>query len=506
MAGKYLLVTLGCKVNQYESQQIRQHLDSIGLQPAEPGETADLAVVNTCAVTREALRKSRQAIRRASRDGNTPVLVVGCGSRADPHGLRRLPGVIAAVSYDDDWSKLHEFLGHAGGPKPVLAVGGAGRTDGATEERPGAGGNEVWMMPDARPQGASAPASRTNSPLNVIARRGSVKTGPPLTERIRSFAGHQRAFLKVQDGCDAACSYCLVPQLRPALRSKPINVAVEEASDLVRSGHREIVLTGVFLGAYGRDTAVRRRWRPGRTSPLAALVDAVAQVEGLARLRLSSLEPGDVDCSLLDVLARREACVPHLHLPLQSGSATILRRMNRQYTPEEFNATIDRARSSFGRPAISTDIIVGFPGETESDFEATLSIARQAEFCRIHAFPFSPRSGTAAARRIREFTPRDVVHDRLRRLRELARSLSYSFRQRLLGEAERIIVEHRPATQSGSREDPAYCVGRADRYFDIEVSGTGLQAGDLVPVRVIRVTPTRTVGTRMREAGDDRSI
>ena len=168
--------------------------------------------------------------------------------------------------------------------------------------------------------GAIDPKSEIRHPKSEIV---------PLAGRIGRFAGHQRALLKVQEGCDALCTYCIIPKLRPMLRSKPIAAAVAETRGLVRAGHKEIVVTGIFLGAYGRETALRTRFTPGR-SPLADLVEALARVEGLARLRLSSLEPGDVDERLLDVLVRHENCVPHLHLPLQSGSASLLMRMNRQ--------------------------------------------------------------------------------------------------------------------------------------------------------------------------------
>lgn len=349
------------------------------------------------------------------------------------------------------------------------------------------------MMPDARRQGASAPTPRITGLFDVTARTDIVKTGSPLTTRIKSFAGHQRAFLKVQDGCDASCSYCLVPRLRPQLRSKPVDVATAETRDLVLAGHVEVVVTGVFLGAYGQDTALRKRWQTS-SSPLVELVDTLASVEGLARLRLSSLEPGDVSEALLDVLSRHRTCVPHLHLPLQSGSATILRRMNRQYGPDQYVDTIERVSRTLDRPAISTDIIVGFPGETEEDFDATLAIARQAEFCRIHTFPFSPRDRTPAARWGSEFTPRDVVRNRVHRLNELERETSLSFRRRFLGEIERVIVEERPASADVSAARPHVRGGRADRYFEIRFESDDVRTGDLVSVRIDRVTPNETHG------------
>jgi tRNA A37 methylthiotransferase MiaB len=289
-------------------------------------------------------------------------------------------------------------------------------------------------------------------------------------------------------------TYCNIPQLRPTLRSKPIEAAVAEARTLVQAGHKEIILTGIFLGAYGRPTAVRKRFTAQR-SPLAALVRAIAEVDGVERLRLSSLEPGDVDGSLLEVLATRRSCVPHPHLPLQSGSERILRRMNRQYTRDAYEHMIDGVRRALDCPAISTDIIVGFPGETESDFEASVEMARGLEFCKIHAFPFSPREKTAAARWQREFVHPAVVRERMRRLAEVERECSLAYRRRLRGCVERVIVEP-PDGSPDDLETVEIRHGRADRYVEIHFDTDGqVRTGDLVSVRIDCITPTRTHGT-----------
>jgi threonylcarbamoyladenosine tRNA methylthiotransferase MtaB len=233
------------------------------------------------------------------------------------------------------------------------------------------------------------------------------------------------------------------------------------------------------------------------------LVEALARVEGLERLRLSSLEPGDVDDSLLGILATHRTCVPHLHLPLQSGSERVLRRMNRQYTVEAFVEMIGRVRRSLDRPAISTDVIVGFPGETEADFEASLEIARFAEFCKIHAFPFSPREKTAAARWQKEFVPPPVVHERMQRLAEVERECSTAYRRRLLGSAERVIVEPSDALDE-ALNGVGIRHGRADRYFEIHFEADReVHTGDLVPVRIDRITPTRTHGTHVNPRAAD---
>ena len=499
MTGKYLLTTLGCKVNQYESEQLREVLESFGLRPAQPGDVADVAVVNTCAVTAAASRKSRQAIRRVARGGRTPVVLVGCGATADAERLRELAGVTAVLGHDvnvcDELRNLLvDRLGGGSTVQPQPAQAGVGES----HRRPSVNGQDVWIKPVDGQPGCDAPTPRTaDSPLNVIGTSlPVVKTAETLAGHISEFAGRQRAFLKVQDGCDAHCTYCIIPSLRPKLRWKPIETAVAEARDLVRAGHKEIILTGIFLGAYGRDTALRKRWRNGR-SPLAVLVESLAGVAGLRRLRLSSLEPGDVDESLLEVLAQRENCVPHLHLPLQSGSEDILRRMNRQYSRDDFVKLVDRVQDVLDRPAITTDVIVGFPGETEEDFQASVEIARYATFCKIHAFPFSPRDGTAAARWGADYVDPAIVRERMKRLGAVGEELSLEFRKRFIGHTERIIVEQ--SVGLGGQDTDATCVahGRSDRYFAVHstTERRDLSAGDLVNVRIDRVTPTRTHGT-----------
>jgi threonylcarbamoyladenosine tRNA methylthiotransferase MtaB len=498
MAGKYVVSTLGCKVNQYETQQLREVLEACGFHAAQEGEPASIAVINTCAVTAEAARKNRRAVRQLSCGGRTPVVVVGCGASADAQRLGRLAGVAAVFGHDADVSvELRKLLERCfpvsdNGPVEETAVE-------ASQPTSDAGGKNGWIKP------AALRRNPTSDPI-VSVQLPVVKTDQALLGRIESFRGHQRAFLKVQDGCDAHCSYCIIPRLRPNLRSKPIEEAVAEARGLVRAGYREIVLTGIFLGAYGRPTALRKRFGPGQ-APLAELVQALAGVEGLARLRLSSLEPGDVDDDLLEVLAARGCCVPHLHLPLQSGSPEVLRRMNRQYTGDAYVAMVDRVRAALDRPSITTDIIVGFPGETEADFEATLQIARYAEFSKIHAFPFSSREGTAAARWQKEFVPPAVMRERMTRLADVERECSLRYRRRLLGLVERVIVEpDRPPSpwERGRGEGPSPHIrhGRSDRYFEVHFEPADeVRTGDLVPVRIDHVTPGRTHGTGLRRQG-----
>ena len=497
MAAKYQLATLGCKVNQYETEQVREVLESIGFRPVERGQRADLAVVNTCAVTSTALAKSRQAIRRLAGKGQTPVIVIGCGAAADRERLREIAGVLAVIGHDVDVAVeirklLVDRLDHA--PTPG-ADGPLGSQQPVSPRQP-AGKDQVWMRPPSATRGHhnSARPPKEPTPAIIPTALPIVNTLATLGPPISGFFGHQRAFLKVQDGCDAFCTYCIIPRLRPTLRSKSVDDAVAEARELVRAGHKEIVVTGIFLGAYGRETALRRRF-DRRTAPLNRLLAALAGVDGLERLRLSSLEPGDVDDALLDVLAAHDVCVPHLHLPLQSGSADVLRRMNRQYNLDDYEGMIDRVRSRLDRPAISTDIIVGFPGETDADFDASVNMAKKVGFCKIHIFPFSPREHTAAARWHRQFVAAPVVKERKRRLADVERDCSLDYRRQFLGEVERVIVEGEGAFDGAAAAWQAMRRGRADRYFEVYFEAEGLLPGEVADVRIDRITPDRTHGT-----------
>jgi len=232
---------------------------------------------------------------------------------------------------------------------------------------------------------------------------------------------------------------------------------LQEAYNLVYAGHKEIVLTGIFLGAYGQNTVRRSQWDPAKKDTLADLVDQVAQLSYLERLRLSSVEPGDVTDRLLEVFCKHRNIMPHLHLPLQSGSERILRKMRRQYTVAEFMQVVDRAKLKLDRPAITTDIIVGFPGETDDDFERTLDVSRAVQFAKIHVFSFSPRATTAAAK-MQPTVKAEVIKERSQRLRELDRRLQAKFRAQFVGEKVGLIVEStRPLR------------GRTERYFMVEL-------------------------------------
>ncbi len=304
--------------------------------------------------------------------------------------------------------------------------------------------------------------NRPNSQLNF---------GP-----LRKFKGHVRAFVKVQDGCDGICSYCIIPRTRPVVRSRDKKEVLAEVRQLVKAGHKEIVLTGIFLGAYGEESVRRNKWINGRGEKLIELLEEMAGIVGLSRIRLSSLEPGDVSRELLEVMSSHRNIMAHLHLSVQSGSESVLRRMCRQYNAAELFLAVARIKKYFERPAITADIMVGFPGENSVDFSDTFSLAEEAGFSKMHVFGFSARPGTAAAKMGGQVS-REVIKERSRKLRRLDGELQRRFRRQFIGEETEILSE-----SSGPKVR-----GRTEHYFPVELIGEqDYPKNELIRVRLVR--------------------
>jgi threonylcarbamoyladenosine tRNA methylthiotransferase MtaB len=439
---RFSITTLGCKVNQYDGAALASTLRSAGLLPAEADSHADLVVINTCCVTATAMRKSRQAIRRKLRDNtNAVVLVTGCYSDYDTEAIDQILTSLGIPKH-----RLHVAGHHSDLADVIRRIVANLRNNGPKVGQP--------------PESTRSPSSTHNSiktRRNIAVKRKA--DGMRQIGGIKVFPGHQRAFVKIQDGCDAFCSYCIVPYTRPVVWSKTIDQIRAECMDLVNSGHKEIVLAGVFLGALGRQTALRRRWDEHR-SELPGLLSEIAEIEGLWRVRLSSLEPGDVSEELLEVYRSNEKVAPHFHLPLQSGSQRVLQRMRRQYTPREFRRTVDRIRSALDTAAITTDVIVGFPGESDEDFAETLDVARYARFAKIHTFPFSAIKGTAAWEYRHEAPLAPVVRARIGLLGKLESQMATEFREQFIGSRMEALVE-------STRPAPGIRQAMTDRYITV---------------------------------------
>jgi threonylcarbamoyladenosine tRNA methylthiotransferase MtaB len=415
------LVTLGCKVNQYETQHVKETLEANGFREAAAGESAQLCIVNTCTVTAEADAKARQLVRQLHRDNpETSIVVMGCFATRDPQAVERLPGVAKVVtSKERIVEELTEF--------------------GVT-----------------------------------VAARG-----------ITRFDGHQRAFVKVQDGCLLNCTFCIIPSVRPTMRSRPPEEIVREVRHLVDNGCQEIVLTGIHLGHYGIDLSKGKR--KSEWIRLWHLIDRLTALSGQFRIRLSSLEAAEVRDDLLRAVAGNPRICPHFHVCLQSGSDAVLTRMNRRYRVRSFLERCRQIRHAFDQPALTTDIIVGFPGESEADFVATCRVAREVGFAQMHIFPFSARRGTPAASMPDQVAPR-VIAERKTRITAIERELRHDFVRQLVGRSLDVLVEGVDACR------PGYVVGTSCRRVPVAFPGHELQRRQIVSVRTHGLEGDRLIG------------
>lgn len=429
LAATFRTVTLGCKVNQYETQYVREGLEKVGYREAAPHEVAALCVVNTCTVTREGDAKSRQTIRQlAARNPGARIIVMGCYATRAPDEVAALAGVAEIVT---DKRELPDLLGRFG----------------------------------------------------VV----DIPTG------ISRFDGRKRAYVKVQDGCLLHCSFCIIPKVRPKLISRPPEQIVDEVRRLVDHGHREIILTGIHLGHYGVDF---NRGRPKADwVRLSHLVDRLALLEGEFRTRLSSIEATEVTRELIAVMAAHSSRVcPHLHVSLQSGSDRVLRRMHRRWGSRRFVDRCLLARETLDHPALTTDVIVGFPGETEADFDDTLRVVEEVGFSKLHIFPFSPRRTTPAAE-MPDQVPPQVKQARIERLQALERRLALRYQQSLVGRRLQVMVE------SPVADRPGYAYGTACRYVHVELPAIAESYG-----KFARVTPVSICAGRLQAMDATRSV
>lgn len=416
------LESLGCKLNQYERDRLAQQFVQAGFLVVDRVADADLCVLNTCAVTQSAAAQSRRRLNQLRRlNPAMRVVATGCST-----GL-------------GDNLNADLIVENAAKEELVARVQAAGWTTGNAD-------------PGEKRPGEQAAIFRT------------------------------RPLVKIQDGCDNECTYCIVRVLRGRQRSRPRAEVLAEIAALVRDGYREIVLTGVHIGAYGRESG----------DSLAGLIRAIlAQPTAPTRLRLSSIEPWDLTPDFFDLWQDERLC-RHLHLPLQSGCDATLARMNRRYTVAEFAALVDRARTTIPDLAITTDLIVGFPGESEAEFAASLAFVEQTGFARAHVFVFSPRPGTPAARMSGQIDPR-VRRERAMQMTRVARRSSEAFRRPFIGRQMTVLWETRRADRLWS--------GLTDNYIRVFAPSARELANTLTPVRLLALD-----GSGMRgeiEPGDE---
>jgi threonylcarbamoyladenosine tRNA methylthiotransferase MtaB len=413
---KVFLHSIGCRLNQSEIESMARQLMAAGHEIVSDPAAAEKVIINTCAVTREAAKDARTTTRSVHRqNAGAEIILTGCYATIAPNELGDLAGVGQLVA-NKDKEGLVQLLDPAAGAEPPL-----------------------------------------------------YEREPVLREYLSSGIGNTRAFIKVQDGCDNRCTFCVTTLARGQGRSRHLGDVVFEIQELAQAGYQEAVLTGVHLGSYGHDL--------GNRAGLRDLVEAILQHTDITRLRLSSLEPWDVAPGFFE-LWEDARLLPHLHLPLQSGSDKILRRMARRTTRAAFRELAATARTNIPTLNLSTDLIAGFPGETEADFRESLDYVAEIGFSRLHVFPFSGRPDTAAAKMDGQL-PKSVRKERTRRLIDLGKRLSLEFHRQNEGRTANVLWETAARSNGSDRQ----WVGYSDNYIRV----TAAAPGDLFN----RVTPTQ---------------
>ena len=399
---RFFIKTLGCKVNQYESQVIREGFLKNGYVEAENAHQADISIINTCTVTSASDSKSLKSIHSSIKCNQKCVIATGCMIEDRMLDLSKLKGVDFIIS-NKDKHRIPEIINRS--PPYHKGTGQA-----------------------------------CNSSRGV---------------RISGLKGHTRAFVKVQDGCDNACSYCKVRIVRGSSKSRPFKEVIEECAGLIKNNYKEIVLTGICLGGYGRDVS-------GDMS-LLRLIEEICRIQGDWRLRLSSIEPKDITDELISYMASEDKICRHLHMPFQSGDDEILKRMNRPYKVNDYIGVVNRARKAMPDMAITTDIMVGFPGENQANFQNTVDFIREIRPMRMHVFGFSRRKGTPA------YTYKDNISANVKKQREnlllgLGKELAMEFVDRFIGREVRVLVESK-------RDRGGFLNGYTDTYIKVSIDG-----------------------------------
>lgn len=426
--------TLGCKVNHYETEAIWQLFKDANYERVEFETNADVFVINTCTVTNTGDKKSRQIIRRAIRQNpDAVVCVTGCYAQTSSAEIMEIPGVDIVVGTQDRHKLLDYIQQFQDERQPINGVGNIMK-------------------------------NRTYEELEV----------PYFTDRTR-------ASLKIQEGCNNFCTFCIIPWARGLMRSRDPEKVVEQATQLVNSGYKEIVLTGIHTGGYGQDL---------KNYNLAQLLRDLDTIEGLERIRISSIEASQLTDEVIDVIGNSNKVVRHLHIPLQSGSDDVLKRMRRKYTMAHFSERLTKLHQALPDSAVTSDVIVGFPGESEDEFQETYDFIVNHHFSELHVFPYSPRIGTPAARmdnQIDEETKNVRVHKLISLSNQLAKEYASKFEDEVL----EVIPEE-------MGEEPHTLVGYADNYMKVRFEGDDSLIGQIVKVKIVKANYPINEGKAIR--------
>ena len=438
---------LGCKVNQYETERLAESFEALGFALADFREPADVYVINTCSVTADADRKSRQMARRAARqkDG-AKVVLTGCFAQMALDTGAAVDGAALLVPN----SEKMRTAAHVLAAFPDLMQYSSSP---AYPPAPNNGGAGLAVFPEAAPGGLISSKSLLPRPTGLH---------------------RTRATLKVQDGCQYFCGFCSIPFTRNVMASRPFADVLAEAKAMAQAGAKEVVVTGVCVGAYGPDT--------GSGGPdLADVLVAVADIEGIARVRLSSVQPVEIPDKLIDAMAAHPHIAPHLHLSLQSGDDTILRAMNRPYDTSFFAETVNKLRALMPRIGLTTDLIVGYPGETLALFENTLAFAERMRFARTHVFRYSPRQRTAAEQ-MKDDVPHEEKERRHRELTAVCVASQEAFAAGDLGQTVDVLAEAK-----GARD--GWLSGYTGNYVRVQFGAPASLRGQIVPVTLTEILP-----------------
>lgn len=421
---KVAFYTLGCKVNQYETEAMIEAFETAGYETVEYEEYADIYIINTCTVTNMGERKSRQIIRRAL-DSNPDafIAVVGCYSQIAPEKAIEMPGVKLVVGTNER-ARIVELVEYA---------------------------------------------MNKEEKMNMVSDIMEVREFEEMS--IKNYKSRTRAFLKIQEGCDQYCSYCIIPYARGHIRSRKPEGIIDEVKMLAQNGFKEIVLTGIHVASYGRDL--------GGTS-LIDIIERVHQIDGIERIRMSSVEPKTLTDDFITRLSKLPKICRHFHLSLQSGCDETLRRMNRKYTTEEYYQVVNHIREVFTDAAITTDLIVGFPGETVDEFQCTVDFVKKIGFSSMHVFKFSPRVGTPAAKYKEQIAPQEKDR-RSKIITEIARESEAAFKNKFLNKKVNVLFE-----QKLEEDDNTY-EGLTDNYIRVIAQSKDDIKGKIISVKLILV-------------------
>ncbi len=429
---KFKITTLGCKVNQAESEAIAHDLLSSKWLTARDLQEADICIVNTCAVTQKAAMQSRQAVRRAIRaNPNAQIVVTGCYAQTAPQEIKAIDGV-------------NYIVGH--GEKHT--IGRMIRTIGD-----GVPGHGISICGDIRKKRPFASMPIANTVLRT------------------------RPFLKIQDGCDAFCAYCIVPHARGRSRSMPLESVLDNIGKLAKAGYREVVLTGIHLGAYGHDLSP--------VTNLSTAMERIRELKPIDRVRLSSIEPFDFTGKILDQAVKSDIFCRHFHIPLQSGDAEILKNMGRPYSPRFFSDLLNKIHRLMPDAAIGADVLIGFPGESESAFENTYKLVEKLPISYLHVFPFSARPGTKAAN-LPNKVDGGIIKDRCERMRILGNEKRMKFYREFIGQVLPILIETKREASTN------FLKGISSNYLPVLID-----AGDKLKNKIVDVKIQKLEGIKL---------